>query len=118
MRKILKAAAMLAVCTLTSIIMFAQENGPVRASIPKWISDKGYWVIETNIKTPDKSVVHFYNNNNIEVYSEKVQGIILNPKKRKTLMGLKKVLDQSLLAWQQSHLSKDSAQLVKNIFKW
>jgi hypothetical protein len=117
MKKVLKSFAMLALFTLVSSILFAQEKEEFIRSTPRWISDRGYWVIESNIKTPDTSVVHFYNNNNLEVYAEKLQGITLNLKKRKTLMGLKKVLDESLVAWEQSHLSKDNTQLVANVLK-
>lgn len=117
MRSVLKSVASLALFTLVSSILFAQENDGTTHSTPGWISDKGYWVIESNIKMPDTSVIHFYNNKNLEVYTEKLQGITLNLKKRKTLMGLKKVLDRSLIAWEQSHRSKDDAQLVSNILK-
>src|SRR5438128_6197069 len=116
MKKVLQIAALLALFTVASTTMFAQENDREVRSIPKWISDKGFWIIESNIKTPDTSVIHFYNNDNVQVYSEKMEGITLNLKKRKTLMRLKKALEESLLAWDKSHLSKDNAQLVSNIF--
>lgn len=115
MKKIIKTVIMLLPFALVSTVMFAQQTGAV-SSTPKWISDKGFWIIENNIKTPDTSIIHFYNNDNIEVYSEKVEGIIINLKKRKTLMRLKKALDQSLFVWKQSQVKKDSVQLVRNIF--
>ena len=117
MRKILKTAMTFVAGILASITMFAQENEVATSSYPKWICDKGYWVVESNIKTPGNAVIRFYNNDNIQVYSEKVEGMTINLKKRKTLMRLKKVLDEALIAWQQSHLSKDNAELVKAIFK-
>jgi len=117
MKKILKKVAILAISTLVSSFVFGQENEAPIHSLPKWISGKGYWIIESNIKTPDTSIIHFYNNNNIEVYSEKLQGITLNLKKRKTLMRLKKALETSLLASEQWHLSKDNVQLVATMLK-
>ena len=114
MRKIIRTAILIAVFAFTSTLLLAQEE-TFTPSTPRWISDKGYWIIESNIKSPDTATVHFYNNDNVRIYSEKVEGITLNLKKRKTLMGLKKVLEQSLLAWQESHVSKDNAQLVSNI---
>ncbi len=114
MKKILKTFTLLLTFVLSSSVLMAQEE---ESSTPKWISDKGFWIIESNVKTPDTSVIHFYNNDKVEIYSEQVQGITLNLKKRKTLMGLKKVLDESVVAWQQSHLSRENKQLVSNILQ-
>jgi hypothetical protein len=117
MKKVTKKIIVLAIFTMLSTAMVGRQTQGATPSIPRWISDKGYWIVESNIKTPDTSVIYFYNNDNIRVYSEKVNGIILNLEKRKTLMRLKKALDQSLLSWKQSHFAKDNVQLVSNIFK-
>jgi hypothetical protein len=116
MKRILKNIVLVALFALPSTLLFSQDEPEFRPT-PKWISDKGYWIIESNIKSPDTAIIHFYNNEDIQVYSEIVEGITLNLKKRKTLMGLKKVLDESLVAWEQSHVSKDNAQLVRAVLK-
>lgn len=66
-----------------------------------WVSDKGYWVAESNIKTPLNHIIRFYTNENILVYTEKLSGVKLNINKRKVKMKLKKALEISLLAWEQ-----------------
>ena len=38
------------------------------------MSNKGYWVIESNKQTPKQSVVNFYNLNNELVYQETITG--------------------------------------------
>src|SRR4051812_32447254 len=112
MRKVLKQCILPVLLTLFVTAAFGQDNEAATPSTPKWISEKGYWVIENNINTPDTSVVHFYNNNNVLLYSEKVQGITLNLKKRKPLMALKKALEESVLAWQMFHRTNKTPQLV------
>ena len=116
MKKIWKTLIVIAVLFSLSTTVIAQQNETEVQSTPKWISDKGYWVIESNIKNPKASVIHFYNNDNTKICSEKVEGVKLNIKKRKTLMQLKKALEQSLWAWEKSKLPKENQQLVKNIF--
>ena len=34
-----------------------EEEQPVPQQIPRWISDKGYWVVESNLKTPLNSII-------------------------------------------------------------
>jgi hypothetical protein len=74
----------------------AQEESKHPRSIPRWISDKGYWVAESNVHTPTQCTIRFYNNDHVMVYSEKVEGIKLKLQKRKVKMNLKKVLESSI----------------------
>ncbi len=115
MKKNLRTLILLVLFSITSIIAIAQESETAVKATPKWISDKGYWVIESNIKTPTTSVVNFYNTANVLIYSEKVEGVRLNIKRKQTCMRLKKALDQSLIAWEK--LQPNNEQLVKTIFK-
>ncbi len=116
MKKNVRTLIMLVLFSTTSVIAIAQKNESAVKATPKWISDKGYWVIENNIKSPKTSVVNFYNNDNVLIYSEKVEGVRLNIKRQQTCMRLKKVLDQSLIAWEKMQQPRNE-QLVKNIFK-
>jgi hypothetical protein len=74
-------------------------------------------VVENNIKTLDTFTVYFYNNEGAMVYKEKVAGVKLNIKNRKTLMRLRRVLDQSVVAWKNNHLVKDDSTLVAAVLK-
>ncbi|MGZ8559329.1 MAG: hypothetical protein ACXWWC_13385 [Chitinophagaceae bacterium] len=107
--------------SLISIFSFAQfrssqqEKGP---KFPGWVSDKGYWVIESNINTPRNHVVCFFNNNNELLYKETLTGVKLNPDKRKIKMKLKIVLESSVLAWKNKKeglLPSEDLALVKSI---
>lgn len=115
MKKSLNTLMMIILFTSVALTSIAQKNEPSEP-LPKWISKHGYWVIEGNKKTPKTSTIFFYNNNNVLVYTEKVEGVKLNISRHKTLMKLKEVLDESLIAWRQNQSLK-SEQLVKNIFK-
>ena len=79
---------------------------------PKWVSEKGYWVIESNIKTPKSSIVRFYTNDHNLVYTEKVEGVKVNVQKKKTLMNLKSVLEKVVYTWEKNGEVKDTGELV------
>jgi hypothetical protein len=92
----------------------AQESLPGELSVkPGWVSEKGYWVIESNVKTPKSAIVYFYNNENELVYKERVEGIKLNVKKDATKMKLKKVLETAVWAWEAKQPVKESDSLAR-----
>lgn len=92
----------------------AQDNQ--RAS-PPWVSEKGWWVVESNIHAPKQHIVYFYNNDRVLVYKEKIEGFRLNPAKRNTKMLLKRVLESSVLAWENQHRPKENEALVINALR-
>ena len=87
---------------------------PRKHETPKWLSDKGSWMIESNIHTPRKHILHFYNLQGQEIYTEKVEGVRLNVKRARTKMQLKKVLEASLVAWEQKQVRGENEDLVIN----
>lgn len=56
------------------------------------LSAGGYWVVETNQKTKDYSIVKFYDTAGLLVYEERLEGVHLNIAKPKTV----KMLNQTL----------------------
>jgi hypothetical protein len=102
----------------TSLVSFAQDEEQTQPQRnPRWISDKGYWVIESNVKTPYHSVIHFYNNENVLVYREKVDGMKINLNRNRTKMRLKKILEQSIVAWEKNHVPREDQQWVANALR-
>jgi len=87
---------------MTALSVNAQEEGsvPVASVIPKYVSDKGYWVVEGNIHNKLEHTIHFYNNDHHKVYEQAISGR-LKLNKRKTLMHIKRMLDTAVLAWEQ-----------------
>jgi len=84
---------------------------------PKWVSEKGYWIIESNIKTPETSIVYFYTNDNTLVYKEKIEGVVLNVKKQKVKMRLKKLLEQMIYTYEQEKRFRENEMWVANSIK-
>jgi len=88
--------------TLALGIQFANAQSTVKKSrASKWTSDEGFWVVETNVKTPKQSAVHFYTNESELMYTEAVQGTRLNTRKKKTLLRLKTALDQVVYVFEK-----------------
>ncbi len=116
MKKIPSIVCILIITVLLSVKGWAQVE-PLPRDVPEWISEKGYWEVENNIKTPDTFTIYFFSNEGTMVYKEKVEGVKLNIKNRKTLMRLKRVLDQSVVAWENHHPAKDDSTLVAAVFK-
>ena len=75
--------------------MAAQE---AQSALPKWVSEKGYWVVRSNINDRYNHSIWFYNNDNILVHRETVTGTRLNPNKRKVRMRLKRILESAVIA--------------------
>lgn len=99
--------------------IFAQvdEEQTQNYPTPKWISNKGYWVIESNKQTPQNSIVYFYSNDNVLVYKEKIEGVVINLKKRQTKMNLKRVLEQSVFTYEKMKKPAENEMWVINTIR-
>jgi hypothetical protein len=111
MNQIIKSSLLAVFFSFVAILSSAQK----KSSSPQWISDKGYWVIESNQKQPKVHIVRFYNTNNVLVYKETLSGVKLNSQKRKVRMKLKKVLDESVAAWEKKKEPSEELAYVKAI---
>jgi len=96
---------------LVQATLFAQNKS---RTIPEWVSQKGWWVVESNIHTPKKHIVYFYNNDGVLVYKENIEGLRINPTKKATRMLLKQVLESAVLTWDKEHQLKENEALVVN----
>lgn len=120
MKKNLFALMLTTFFSFATASVFAQseeEETPTVNSIPKWVSDNGYWVVETTTTNPSTSTLYFYNNDQVLVYKERVEGFVFNLKKRSIKMRLKKVLDQSVVAYEQRKQAAENEMWVMNILK-
>jgi hypothetical protein len=105
------------VFTIISFSATAQTAPLLNPGTPSWLSDKGYWVVESNVKTPRKSIVHFYNNDHVVIYREKIEGIRINLNKKKTLYKLKDALEQAIVAWEKERIMKENEELLAKALK-
>jgi hypothetical protein len=77
-----------------------------------WVSDKGYWVVESNKKAPLEHIIRFYTNDDQLVYTEKLEGVRLNVDRKKVKMKLKSVLEASLVSWERNKKAEEDKQYV------
>lgn len=107
------------ILSFISFSSFAQEETVTTTTTraPRWVSDKGYWVVESNIHSPLNHIVWFYNNDNILIYKEAVAGIKLNVAKRKVKMKLKKALETSVTAWEQKRVMEENKDYVAAVLR-
>ena len=66
----------------------------------------GFWVVETNVKTPLLNKVRFYTNSGLLMEEKEINGIRLNVKRRKVKIELKKMLETVALAWEHQYNSE------------
>lgn len=96
-----KLILLAAAVTIFSFSAKAQEqdddNTPVK---PRWSSEKGYWVVETTLQNPKNAIVHIYSNTNQLIYSENVTGVVLDTRKVKILMKLKRATEKAVRVWE------------------
>ena len=116
MKKNVRTLMLMLVFSTVSFAALSQETTKAAKTPPRWLSDKGYWVIVGNVKTPKTNEINFYNNTNILIYTEKLTGVRLNPKNYRTCMRLKAVLDKSIIAYENRQPADD--HLVKTIFSF
>ncbi|WP_207493151.1 hypothetical protein [Aridibaculum aurantiacum] len=100
MKQLLISTLLFTILVTGSQSSFAQEQEQQKTTKCKWVSDKGFWIVESNINDKTWATIHFYNNDNQRIYSEMVDGRSINIKKKRTLMKLKHALDSALVAWE------------------
>ena len=93
-------------CMCVTAVSKAQSS-----KIPKWMCQKGFWVIQSNVNAQKNSTIYFYNTDKELVYKEEVNKRF-NPDKLKTRKHLESVLNQSVTAWQKERVLKENQQLV------
>lgn len=99
--------------SLIVLICFYTHPGNAQSSkTPKWLCEKGFWVIQSNIKTPKSATIFFYTNDQELVYKEQITGKRINPERIKTRKRLEAVLSASIVAWEKDGVVKENQQLV------
>lgn len=112
----LKNSLLAALFICGSLTASAQEKtGPVKT--PRFLSEKGYWVIKSNVKQPKETVVYFYNLQNKLVYEEELKNVNLNIKRTKVKMRLKRALEQAIATHERGELAAKDDKIVAAIFR-
>lgn len=115
MKKLLKKCMIAAVILMLAGTSFAQDGN--KKETASWVPVKGYWVIETNVKTPLQHIIRFYSNENVLVYTENIEGVRLIADKRKVRMKLKEVLELSVILWERNKTPETNKNYVMALLK-
>jgi hypothetical protein len=118
MKKRLQALAVILLLCSAGLTATAQDEtaAPVHRNTPRWVSSKGYWIVESNVREPLHACIYFYNNDNKLVHRETVDGKSLSVNKTRTKMKLKKALDIVVDAWATGHPYDSSQTAVAALF--
>lgn len=106
--------------SLLAIVFLSLVTASVFAQSEKqapWVSDKGFWVVESNVKEPQHHTLRFYTNEGALMYTETIKGVKLNLNKKKVKMQLKAALETASLAWQQSKKPDTNKDYVAAVLK-
>ena len=106
MKKVLGVSAMLLILLVAGFTAAAQKTAP------RWVSAKGYWMVESNIHQPRHSCVYFYNNENTLVHKETIDGKKLSINRKRTKMKLKTALEIAVDAWAAGRSPDTSHQYI------
>jgi hypothetical protein len=78
--------------TLLKTLLFALPFAYACVPAPAQTTPPGYWVVETNDRTRDHSVVQFYDPADQLVYEERLEGVHLDVSRRKNRRLLNRTL--------------------------
>jgi hypothetical protein len=102
--------------TMTGFLFLLMIAGTINSqeqdrTVP-WVSDKGYWTIESNIHDPLNHIIRFYTDNGRLFHTEKLSGVKLDVDKRKTKMKLKKALEQTMELYSKQEPAKQISEYL------
>lgn len=121
MKKYFNLLAVLAILLMSQATAFAQDeetsSSTTAPATPRWVSEKGYWIVESNIHVPKQYTVRFYNNDQVMIYKEEIKGVALKVETRKVKMHLKRVLETALAAWSKQQQAKENEGWVANAIR-
>ena len=112
----MKKTILISLATVFSLLFSISTNAQdeiIEHKTPEWVSDQGYWVVETNKKTPKDALVYFYNNNHVLVYKEEIKNQKLKMNRKKTLLRFKAALEESIAKYEQGTLEQQNILWAK-----
>ncbi|QNA44171.1 hypothetical protein [Lacibacter sediminis] len=106
--------AVLFICVSTAT---SAQEVTVSSRTPRFVSEKGYWVIRSNVKQPKEAVVYFYNLQHELVYEEEVKNARLNINRIKVKMRLKKALEQAIAVHEREGTTSKDDKILASVFR-
>lgn len=101
----IRTALLLVAATVFTAPLMAQD----------WVPEKGYWEVITQETHLRRATVRFYDLESHLLYEEKVQGMRIDLRNRKTCLRLNKILLTALAAWKENRpMRKDEGIVAMN----
>lgn len=110
------AAALMSVTYNTAVSQSQESPAHMKHRTAAWVSDNGYWVVGSNIHARKNNVISVYNNRNILVYQEELNGVTIKTAKRQVRMKLKRLVDIAVADYALSE-HKQRQLLAVRLFK-
>ncbi len=92
-------------------VVFSSNIYARRKRIP--MPDEGFWVIESNVKTPKKCTVYFYSNSQQLIGRQEFSGKKLNVSRKKVVKELNGLLFQALASSNFKQKDKNDSMFAK-----
>lgn len=112
----LKNSILAAAFTCATLFASAQKEANHNKT-PRYVSNKGYWVIKSNVKQPKEAVVYFYDLQHELLYKEELKNVNLNINRTRVKMRLKKALEQAIAAHERGDLPLTDEKIVATVFR-
>ena len=80
---------------------------------PSWISNAGYWVVESNRQRPKEAVVYYYTNAHVLVYKEEIKNKKLKLTNTATLLRLKQSLEIAVASYANGRMAAGDVGLTR-----
>ncbi len=87
---------------LLLLVLIAVTASAQNKKQKSYMPSEGFWVVESNVKTPKQSTIYFYNNAKVLIYKESLTGRRINIGHKRTVQKLNDVLIQSMAPGRKS----------------
>nr|WP_294906558.1 hypothetical protein [uncultured Lacibacter sp.] len=108
---------LLAVFFSFGLLTVAAQENETAPSPPRYVSKKGFWVVQSNTNVPTSSTIYFYTINNRLLYKEEIEGMRLNLNRNKVKMRLKRALEKTIAAHERGELTAANDRIVASVLR-
>ena len=108
---------LLAVLCACSLFFAAAQEHETAETTPRYVSKKGFWVVQSNTNVPTSSTIYFYTMNNRLLYKEEIEGVRLNLNRNKVKMRLKRALEKTIDAHERGELTAANDRIVASVLR-
>ena len=119
MKKVFGLFALILLLLAAGLTVRAQEEetSAAQKNPPRWVSAKGYWMVESNVHQRRHSCVYFYTNEGVLLHKETIDGKKLVVKRNRTKVKLKTALELLADAYAAGQSMNIPEETIAALFK-